>query len=120
MYHCKDSTSNQEHIRQNIEYSIAHAGITSASQLIPITTDMDHFPYNRFYRGIKDCDRPRVFDREAGHRLWRNQDYYPSASTLIPSPQLFEGCFQIPCSTILPCSKDVYKTNIPFCVFTSP
>lgn len=109
--------SNQEKVLSYV-HSAWH-GPTPLSQLIPITTDMDNFPYNRFYRGMAACDQPRVFDREAGHRRWRNQDYIGERDIRPVRP--FEGCFQIPCSTILPCIREnVYKTNINACVNISP
>ena len=30
--------------------------------------DLDHFPYDRFYRGIPESEYPVVFEREAGYR----------------------------------------------------
>ena len=35
--------------------------------------DLDHFPYNRFYRGIAESEYPVVFEREAGYR--QRHDY---------------------------------------------
>jgi len=119
MTDCRDGTFNQRQIHRYIQEQSVAIGPTLQSQLIPITTDMDVFPYNRFFRGMPSCDRPRVFDREAGHRRWRNDEY--RGRQHLPPPKPFEGCFQIPCSTILPCIKDTaYKNNVDFCVYTSP
>lgn len=119
--HCPNSTpiNNivQGYIQQNLERG---PGIVPSSQLVPITTDMDNFPYPRFYRGLTTCTQPRIFDREAGHRPWRQELYRPAVQPSLPPP--FEGCFQIPCSTILPCTPDSlkYKHNASACVYISP
>lgn len=97
------------------------AGLTPSEFLRPITTDMDTFPYNRYFRGMETCSSPRIFDREAGHRRWNKTGYLPVSSSqpIIPPP--FKGCFQIPCSTILPCMPDTsFKQPIEFCVNISP
>ena len=120
---CLDSSANiqriQEYIRKkNKGY---FPGIAPATLLVPISTDMDNFPYNRFYRGMATCSSPRVFDREAGYRPWRQDLYQQLPSTLPPPGPRPNGCFQIPCSTILPCMSDkTFKPNIQSCVYTSP
>jgi hypothetical protein len=51
-----------------------------------VVTDMDHFPYSRYYRGIYSNPNPIVMDREAG---WRNHDdecYKPKYEYEIPYP----------------------------------
>jgi hypothetical protein len=51
-----------------------------------VVTDMDHFPYSRFYRGMYNNPNPVVMDREAG---WRTQDdecYKPRYDYEIPYP----------------------------------
>lgn len=100
-----------------------HSFLTPASYLTPIQTDMDIFPYDRFFRGMTDCTRPRVFDREAGHRRWNQSGAYSyQFNPDLVLPRKFEGCFQIPCSTILPCInvETSYKRPIDFCVNISP
>lgn len=96
--------------------------LTPASFLLPVKTDMDIFPYNRYFRGMVDCPNPRIFDREAGHRRWDMQNYAYQFHPEIITPRRFEGCFQIPCSTILPCVNvdGAFKRPIDYCVNISP
>lgn len=124
---CPDSTACRLQVQKYIQEKISTRplGPTPASYINPIITDMDVFPYNRFYRGINDCTTPRVFDREAGHRKWQNQLYAgncdPNKSSSIPQP--YKGkCFQIPCSTILPCVPEFTykKPQEDVCVYISP
>ena len=116
----RDSSENKHVISRYINDKIYTTGLTPLELLTPITTDMDVFPYNRFFRGMATCSRPRIFDREAGHRRHQPVLYgqtTPSSSRVPP----FKGCFQIPCSTILPCMPDTaFKQPIDFCVNTSP
>lgn len=115
-----DSSHNKKMISMYIHDPAYSTGLTSSRQLVPITTDMDIFPYNRFFRGMATCTEPRFFDREAGHRPLR-PDLYRPVPHPSPPPIPFKGCFQIPCSTILPCMPDTaFKQPIDFCVNTSP
>jgi len=66
-----------------------------------VMTDMDHFPYTRYFRGIYYLDEPVVMDREAGYREMESYKYFrdpPDEPCPYPT-----HCFQVPCSTILPC-----------------
>lgn len=123
MQSCRDPPHNRKVIAKYIREK-ARSGffLTPGSYLKPVQTDMDVFPYDRFFRGIADCTHPRVFDREAGHRRWNNTGYMYQYSPEVTTPRKFEGCFQIPCSTILPCinSEVAYKTPIEYCVNISP
>lgn len=124
MNNCQDLSNNRRVISEYIQTKLqSNRGLmTPSSFLLPVTTDMDIFPYNRFYRGMVDCPSPRVFDREAGHRRWNQQAYLPQFDPSIITPRKFEGCFQIPCSTILPCTnfETAYKQPISYCVNISP
>lgn len=124
MNNCQDNSNNRATIANYIQSKIhsQHGILTPASFIKPITTDMDIFPYNRFYRGMVDCPSPRVFDREAGYRRWNQTAYIPHFDPAIVTPRKFEGCFQIPCSTILPCInlESAYKQPISYCVNISP
>jgi len=114
---CRDSSENQAIISRNIREKLDTTGLRV---LRPVGTDMDLFPYNRFYRGMVSCDRPRIFDREAGYRPWRPGLYMPPTTEPDAVPP-FMGCFQIPCSTILPCMPDTaFKKPVEFCINTSP
>lgn len=107
-------------IHQGIRRKLHQAGPTPWDAIVPITTDMDHFPYNRYFRGMSSCDKPRVFDREAGRRPWNTKAY----TDLIPEvkPVKYEGCFQVPCSTILPCvvQDTTFKRPLNICVNVPP
>ena len=125
MSSCPDSTACRLEIQKYIQEKINlnPQGPTLASQINPITTDMNIFPYNRFYRGINDCNTPRVFDREAGHRRWQPQLYAPTNQNPCPPYEPYKGkCFQIPCSTILPCIPEFSykKPQEDVCVYISP
>jgi len=120
MDHCPDSRPVDDLVKRYMAQGLVHRGPTPSRLLVPITTDMDNFPYNRFYRGLTTCTEPRIFDREAGHRPLRQELYRPAVQEPVPPP--FQGCFQIPCSTILPCTPDTtkYKPNPNACVNISP
>lgn len=66
-----------------------------------VVTDMDHFPYTRFFRGVYYSSDPVVFEREAGWRPTRESCYGPAAcSRESPYPN---HCFESACSTVYPC-----------------
>ena len=112
--------NNIEWVRQGIQNKIAYAGTVPGSNLAPILTDMDHFPYTRYYRGMVSCDKPRVFDREAGRRQWRDEMYTDLTPPI--KPVEYQGCFQIPCSTILPCvvQDTTFKRPLNICINVPP
>ena len=91
--------------KNNYEYPM-FATYCSASQSI---TDMDNFPYNRYYRGITKNSEPIIMEREAGFREIKNQDY---SQNVCPRDNQYAKfypevkpnvCFQAPCTTIYPC-----------------
>ena len=51
-----------------------------------VVTDMDHFPYTRYYRGIYTNHNPVVIDREAGWRVHDDNCYKPKYEYEIPYP----------------------------------
>lgn len=66
-----------------------------------VVDDMDHFPYNRFYRGQAKQPKPIVFEREAGYRQRHGKCYKPLIkATPNEKPQ---HCFEGPCSVVYPC-----------------
>lgn len=67
-------------------------------------TDIDVFPYTRFYRGVSEYSSPIVFDREAGFRPVHNHSYVPIVEK--PEQPKPNVCFQPPCTTIFPCLAD--------------
>jgi len=86
-----------------------------------IRTDVNEFPYRRFFRGKMDDMNPNVWEREAG--------YSPIVSSIDVSNKVNQSlllgnstCFQYPCSTIIPCSSDPtsFQKNSLSKVYTSP
>jgi len=67
-----------------------------------IITDMDHFPYTRFFRGVSYFPNPIVMEREAGFREVNNNCYRVSCpgGEKVPYPN---HCFETACSTVYPC-----------------
>ena len=64
-------------------------------------TDMDHFPYTRFWRGVPSSSDPVVMEREAGWRPHRPACYKgPCCNTPLPYPK---HCFESSCSIVYPC-----------------
>lgn len=41
-------------------------------QIKSALTDMDHFPYRRFFRGVYNESEPVIFGRQAGYRSFIN------------------------------------------------
>ena len=64
-------------------------------------TDMDVFPYPRFFRGKPTDPNPNVMEREAGFRNRYQAGYTPQIN-LPPAPKP-NVCFEPACSTIFPC-----------------
>ena len=70
-------------------------------------TDTDHFPYQRFYRGQFNSDKPIVMDREAGWRAECKNNYTPiieKIETFYPN-----HCFQSATSTVYPCMPEYQR-----------
>lgn len=73
-----------------------------------IQTDMDHFPYKRFFRGQYDSSKPHIMEREAGFRT-RNDNCYKLHTTLTTKRP--DYCWEFSCNNIKPCSKNIGKCN---------
>jgi hypothetical protein len=70
-------------------------------------TDMDEFPYQRFYRGRYDINEPVVFDRDAGWRPRFDGCYKPQ---FVMEPTSTPAhCFETACSTVYPCNSEFLK-----------
>ena len=67
-----------------------------------IKTDMDSFPYTRYYRGNADSVNPIVFNREAGMRETHNW-CYQSKKCICSDYKPTNWCWEGPCSVVLPC-----------------
>lgn len=68
-----------------------------------IITDMDHFPYRRFYRGEYQSTEPIIVEREAGYRNRKDEKYIQLVDPVIYRP---EYCWQYPCTSIKPCKPE--------------
>ena len=66
-----------------------------------VLTDMDNFPYKRFFRGDFNSDNPIVFEREAGWRPTQNNCY--KIQDPLKSLNNNNICFESACSTVYPC-----------------
>lgn len=110
---------NIENVRKNIKVKMAPAPFYGTMNVTAIT-DMDSFPYMRFYRGVPGFSDPVVMEREAGWRPIRNNCYaYAPASAEPIKPKV---CFETACSTLLPCrpseeaEQEDYLLNKRFCL----
>lgn len=78
-------------------YTPYYGTVNSAESVI---TDMDHFPYARFYRGVYNSSNPIVMEREAGWRPSRPEYYQGKCcDTSLPYPK---HCWETACSTVFP------------------
>jgi hypothetical protein len=71
-----------------------------------VTTDFDHFPYQRFYRGVHTSPYPVIIDREAGYRKQENSCY---REQLIVKKDYPKHCFEGPASVVYPCYPDYLR-----------
>jgi hypothetical protein len=71
-----------------------------------VITDFDDFPYDRFYRGVYQSDKPVIIEREAGYRLVENNCYRNNQSYKSEYPK---HCFEAPCSTVYPCYPEYLR-----------
>jgi hypothetical protein len=102
----KDSNyRNIENLISIKKSSMVHLGTPYG---MPIT-DMDHFPYTRFFRGSWKSRNPIVIDREAGWRPIESECYEkPTCKYSSPYPN---HCFQSPCSTVFPCYPRYFEKH---------
>jgi hypothetical protein len=87
-------------IRQKINYNAPFYATRENAQCV--VTDMDHFPYKRFFRGVYNDSSPHIFEREAGFRV-RQDDCYKLITTPVVNP--VEFCWEFPCSNVKPCQS---------------
>ena len=71
-----------------------------------VVTDMDHFPYTRYYRGVYSSEHPIVIEREAGYRPIEDECYTPK---IIIEKTYPDHCFEPACSTVYPCFESTSK-----------
>ena len=71
-------------------------------------SDVDSFPYKRFYRGDYKSTRPVILDREAGWTVRCDKNYKPirpeEETILYPN-----HCFQGPVTTVYPCMAEYQR-----------
>jgi hypothetical protein len=90
----------RQQIQQKINYNRPYFGQTNVLQYVQ--TDMDHFPYRRYFRGKYNVQYPVIFDREAGYRELNNQCY---KQYNVDNVQRTELCFENACSMVKPCNQ---------------
>lgn len=99
--------NNIENVRKMIRYKQSNTPFYGTThQAGSVVTDVDHFPYSRYYRGVYYSDKPVVFEREAGWRPIREgcykisvpPDEQESKSSFYPN-----HCWASACSTVYPC-----------------
>ena len=95
--------SNVNIIRDQIEAKVGPNPFYASQNAVNLNiTDMDTFPYPRFFRGIYQLTDPVVMEREAGWRQRHDICYEP---TRIYKPKIPKYCWQVPCSTVFPCHR---------------
>ena len=95
--------SNVNVIRDQIEAKVNSEPFFASQNAASLTvTDIDTFPYPRFYRGVYQSSEPVIFEREAGWRQRHDLCYQPERIFDIETPKY---CWQVPCSTVFPCHR---------------
>src|SRR3989344_8075424 len=96
------SKKNVESVREMISKKQSFSPYyASATTVTDVVTDMDHFPYSRFFRGVYYFPEPIVSEREAGWRPIQNACYQlHQPGQLLPYPN---HCYESACSTVYPC-----------------
>ena len=97
------TTDNVKFVRQQIQRKLNYNLPYYASGVLVnnAITDLDHFPYTRYYRGVYYEDKPVVFEREAGFRNRHDLAYTPYKFTLPTPPP--SNCWESACSIVYPC-----------------
>ena len=109
---------NPEIIQQQIQQKMgADPYFCPTSVFTSVRSDLDEFPYRRFFRGQANRLYPTVWDRGAGYsKIIASPIEKPK-----PSTGLTDLCFQIPCSTVLPChNTKIQLSNSTNAVYYSP
>ena len=99
------TNTNISFVRNQIHLKKGHDPyFGTINQADAIVTDMDHFPYTRFYRGVYDSSQPVVFEREAGWRPQRDSCYSVNKCNQSNQSNPYPNhCFESACSTVYPC-----------------
>jgi hypothetical protein len=98
---------NRQHI-ENAKYLKNNSNVYYANQkdVRQVFTDYDHFPYQRFYRGVHKSPYPVIMEREAGYRQ-QNPSCY--REKLIVKSEYPKHCFEGPASVVYPCYPDYLR-----------
>jgi len=116
-------TTNERVVYQQIQDKIGSSDpyYPPTPQLFDVRTDVNVFPYQRFFRGKQDSMSPHVWEREAGYSpILASRDTTNDVDMVLQEKS--STCFQIPCTTILPCeaSPNNYMSSTRSKVYTSP
>ncbi len=99
-------------IKQQIErknnYNIPY--YATKNSITHTMTDMDHFPYTRYFRGVYNQSKPVVMDREAGFRARQDNCYKPVMGGNYKSLNEPHLKFHQPAHKVIPMKAD---TSIP-------
>lgn len=114
-YTAQNINSVRTQIARKLNYNIPYYATNEV--IGNVVTDMDHFPYDRFFRGEYNNPHPVVMEREAGYRP-RHDDCYKHIS--IPVPNKPSYCWQEPCSFVKPCHPDKKDSEKKVCIPTPP
>ncbi len=103
-------------IKNKIQYKKAYYATEDTSMLV--STDMDRFPYPRWFRGVAEQDKPVIIEREAGYHMILKEKK--------PAKEVGEypkHVFASPCSTVLPVyAKEAFDPKMvsQYCVDKFP
>ena len=75
-----------------------------------VNTDMDVFPYPRFYRGNYQSNEATIFEREAGYKP-RHDSCYHYPSNMQVEEFYPNHCFQAAPSTTYPCYPEYLRKS---------
>jgi hypothetical protein len=88
--------------------------------LLETQTDVNQWPYPRYFRGKPTQNKPIFWAREAGYQKILPNIPVPVFEPLSEEPNTKGGCFQSACNVVFPCYYGD-KINLPKeRVFTSP
>lgn len=115
-------TSNASKVQMQIQQMLTQeSGYFPHPKFLEETrTDVNEWPYTRYFRGKPQSDIPFFWEREAGYQKILPDKPVPMYEPLLQEPDTKGGCFQSACNTIFPCyyGKKIELPNQS--VFTSP
>lgn len=107
----------QKQIQESIQSSSGY--FPPSEEIYKVQTDINVWPYNRYFRGSPSSDEPIIWEREAGYQEILPQKPIQSILTFQKEPYP-TTCFQIPCSTTLPCQSNNFQPSRKSCIYISP